>query len=146
MRRDLFGESHPDIAGSLSTLHYWHGQLGKPELALDYSEQALLMYRETFGEKHPRTIKVAAEAVRYLIRLNRRTEAYELVTHSLANASQQDPSIELLQRFEQHLLSKLIRKGFRQPPKKGKTQDEEEATIGRRCHVIVIGNGQKHNA
>jgi hypothetical protein len=53
MRRELFGELHPDIAASLNNVGHWYGDQGDLQGALDYSEQALAMRRELFGELHP---------------------------------------------------------------------------------------------
>lgn len=78
------------------------------------------MLRELYGERHSRVIKAATVVVHHLLRLNRRQEAYDLVMHSLVKASSNDPSIQLLRNLEGHLLSETIRKGFRQPPKRGK--------------------------
>jgi DNA polymerase III delta prime subunit len=52
IRRELFGESHRDVAISLSNLGGWFYKQGDFKRALDYSEQALKMRQELFGESH----------------------------------------------------------------------------------------------
>ncbi len=64
-------------------------------------EQGLTIQREVLGERNSFTLEAATYVVRYLIRLNRRKEAYDLVAHFLAQASLQDPSNDILKSFEQ---------------------------------------------
>jgi tetratricopeptide (TPR) repeat protein len=53
MRRDLFGEKHPDVATSLNNVGTTYGQLGEHHKSLELKQRALEVRRELFGEKHP---------------------------------------------------------------------------------------------
>ena len=53
IRKELFGEQHPDIATSLNNVGSWYGDQGNQKAALDYAQQALTMRRALFGEQHP---------------------------------------------------------------------------------------------
>ena len=119
-------KEHPEIASSLQNAAQWYAKQGNIKRALEYMEQALAIGREVFGERHSSTINAAADLVRYLIRLNRREEAYGLVAHFLTQAPLQDPSIDRLKNFELQLLSKPIRKGFRPSPKIGKRKTKKK--------------------
>jgi len=55
IRRELFGENHPDTARSLSNIAGYHGDLGNLKRALELGEQALVIQRKLFGENHPDT-------------------------------------------------------------------------------------------
>jgi tetratricopeptide (TPR) repeat protein len=120
MLRELFGESHPHIATVLNNFGRWTADHGDPKHALDYLEQALSMDRELLGYEHPSTASSAASVAACLIQLSRRTEAYDLVKEFLAKLPAKHPARERLQQIERQLLSQPLRKGFRQPRKKGK--------------------------
>jgi tetratricopeptide (TPR) repeat protein len=122
MRRDLFGERHPDIATSLSNLGSVYGDQGDFQRALEFSEQALGMRRELFGDRHPLVGQTAVKVATLLIRLSRRREAYNLVIHFLTKVPLAAPVRVGLQNLETQLLSQIIHKGFRQPSKKGKSK------------------------
>jgi predicted MPP superfamily phosphohydrolase len=53
VRRELFGERHPDVARSLNNLASYTDALGDPKGALELGRQALSIQRELFGERHP---------------------------------------------------------------------------------------------
>ncbi|MCG3114043.1 MAG: tetratricopeptide repeat protein, partial [Candidatus Manganitrophus sp. SB1] len=53
IRRDLFGEQHPDIATSLNSIGNAYGALGDHKRQLEYFEKALAIRRDLFGEQHP---------------------------------------------------------------------------------------------
>ncbi|HEY3276103.1 MAG TPA: tetratricopeptide repeat protein [Syntrophorhabdaceae bacterium] len=55
VRRELFGERHPDTADSLNNVAICCGKLGDPKRALALAEQALAVRRGLFGERHPNT-------------------------------------------------------------------------------------------
>ena len=55
IRRELFGERHPDTAASLNNVGGAFGNLGDHKRALEYKEKALEIRRELFGERHPDT-------------------------------------------------------------------------------------------
>jgi len=57
IRRELFGERHPDTARSLNNIASEHHTLGNPERALELGEQALAIWRELYGEHHPDTAR-----------------------------------------------------------------------------------------
>lgn len=120
MQREIYGARHPDIAISLSNVALAYEQQDDLTLALDYFEQALVMTRELFGERHPFAIRRATRVITSFMKLNRRQEAYAMVGHLLTNLSPDDPGWGHLQHLERQLLAKTIRKGFRQPSKKGK--------------------------
>lgn len=119
MLRGLLGDRHPNVARSLNNIGMFYRQLGDRQAALEHSQQALIMRIELLGEQHPSTIYGATRVVTDLMRLNQREEAYALVAHFLTKVSPQDPSIDRLKHLEVQLLSTTIRKGFRQPPKRG---------------------------
>ena len=53
IRRELFGERHPDVAYSLSNIAFYTDALGDPKKALELAEKALSIRRELFGDSHP---------------------------------------------------------------------------------------------
>jgi len=53
IRKELFGEQHPDIATSLNNVGNCYGEQGDLKAALEYAQQALTMRRVLFGEQHP---------------------------------------------------------------------------------------------
>ena len=55
LRKELFGEKHPDMARSYSNVGYTYGALGEHRKALEYQEKALELRKKLFGEKHPDT-------------------------------------------------------------------------------------------
>ena len=55
IRRQLFGEQHPDTADSLNNVGGTYGGLGNHKEALRYKERALKIFRQLFGEQHPDT-------------------------------------------------------------------------------------------
>jgi len=120
MRLELFGEKHPTIANSLINLGALCGDISA---ALDYYRQALRMYRELFGERHPSTIDAASRVAVTLAQLNRRKEAYDVVSHFVVLA--QGPLREMLKHLETQLLSKPI-PGFRPQSKTGKRKGKKK--------------------
>jgi hypothetical protein len=82
------------------------------------------MYRDLFGERHITTLEEVRRIATDLFRLNRRQKAYDLVLHFVVLA--QGPVKEELKSLEAALLSKLIRPGFRQPPKSGKRKGKKK--------------------
>ena len=126
IRRDLYGEIHPDIASSLSSVGYFYGKQGNNRRALEYMERALAMYRVLYGEQHPSTTFAATWVVRFLIRLSDRQKAYEMAIHFLSKASPEDSSHDQLKSLEAQLLSTTMKRGFRQPPKKGKRKTKRK--------------------
>lgn len=124
MRRALFGTRHPDIADSLHNLAAVHHKQGNAKSAIKYSEPALAMYQALFGDRHFSTVGEAIRVAVHLAESNRRGEAYDLVNDFLPLA--QGSQKEELKRLETQLLSKLIRPGFRQPPKPGKRKGKKK--------------------
>jgi hypothetical protein len=53
----------------------------------------------------------------YLRDNNQRPEAFERLQHQLTLLKKDHPQYEKLMRLREQLLSKPVRKGFRQPPK-----------------------------
>ncbi|MGK7888825.1 MAG: tetratricopeptide repeat protein [Leptolyngbyaceae cyanobacterium] len=53
MRRELLGERHPDVAGSLFSLGALRYRQGQPEEALSLLLEARAIYKVTLGLNHP---------------------------------------------------------------------------------------------
>ncbi len=53
LRKDLFGERHPDVALSYNDLGEVYLAKGDLDQAISYHEQALALLKELFGERHP---------------------------------------------------------------------------------------------
>ena len=126
MRRELFGERHPDIAQSLQSVGGLYGRQGDLQRASDYSRQALDMYCELLGERHPSTIETAVQLAAALIRAKRSSDAYHLVVQFLKRAPADGPATRQLKVLEAQLLSTSMRPGFRQPPKAGKAKRKKK--------------------
>lgn len=118
IRRELFGERHPDIADSLNNVGGTYGNLGDYKRGLEYSEKALKLCREILGDKHPRTILFVNNVVALLADLNRRDQAFELLSEFLSQLPKEHIHYDKLKKLEQSLLSTAIRPGFRQPSSK----------------------------
>lgn len=84
LRRELFGEKHPDIATSLGNLASYHNELGKPRRALELATEALAMRRELFGDKHLDIAISLNNLVLYHDGLGNPRRALELATEALA--------------------------------------------------------------
>ena len=83
MRRELFGDKHPDIAISLANLASYHGDLGDYSHALELDEQALKMRRELFGDQHPNIATSLGNLASYHCYLGDYSRALELGEQAL---------------------------------------------------------------
>lgn len=124
MRRELFGDRHPDIAISLNSLASLYRDLGDLQQALDFTQQALAMRRELFGDGHPLTIRTAIRVSINLMTMGRRKEAYDLVNKTMGVA--QGHFREQLEALRDKLLSRPLQKGFKQPPKRAKSKKKKK--------------------
>lgn len=124
LNRKIYGDVHPDIALVLGHIGYWSRKQGKLPQALHYSQQALAMYTASLGDQHHSTINAARSVAINLLESNKLQQAYDLVTHFLKLPSQ-GPAVDRLKALEKQLLSKTIRKGFRQLPRKGKLKKKK---------------------
>ena len=66
----------------------WYGKQGDLTRAMRYSEQALDMSCELFGERHATTLKTSIQVAIILIRSKRSSEAYHLVLRFLKRPRQ----------------------------------------------------------
>jgi hypothetical protein len=64
MRREHFGDGHPDVARSLRELAVVHEQLGRNDAAVAMLEEALTLSRDYFGDDHGRTRTIYADLIR----------------------------------------------------------------------------------
>ncbi|MBE9569103.1 MAG: tetratricopeptide repeat protein, partial [Proteobacteria bacterium] len=53
LRKELFGEKHPDVATSYNNLGMVYRARGQLDQAISYHEKSLVLSKELFGEKHP---------------------------------------------------------------------------------------------
>jgi tetratricopeptide (TPR) repeat protein len=118
--RELFGHQHQYIATTLSHIGELYRERGDYSQALEYMRSALSIRMKLLGERQPLTCETAANVASLLMTLNKRQEAYELVTNFLHKVPPDGPVYDYFKQLEAQLLSSTIRKGFRQPPKKGK--------------------------
>jgi len=77
IRRELFGERHPDTAQSLNNVAGYLNTLGNPKRALELAEQALAIRRELFGERHPNTATSLHNVAGYLLDRGKTQQAYD---------------------------------------------------------------------
>ncbi len=117
IRRTLFGEQHPNTAISLNNVALYYYALGKLAQALELGEQAWLIQQKLFGDMHPDTVLSNYNLIGYLMDNKQCPEALTRLNTQLSLLKKDHPRYEELQRLRAQLLSKLIRPGFRQPPK-----------------------------
>jgi len=84
IRRQLFGEHHPDTARSLCNIASYTATLGNPKRALELTEQALAIRRQLFGEHHPDTAASLNNIASYTDTLGNPERALELAEQALA--------------------------------------------------------------
>ena len=53
IRKQVLGESHPDIALSYNSIGYIYSAQGDYALALEYYQQSLAIWKQVYGESHP---------------------------------------------------------------------------------------------
>src|SRR2546423_474066 len=119
INRELLGERHPDTATSFNNVGNAYGRLGDNKRNLEYVEKALKLRRAILGDKHPDTIFSVMNLVQILTNMNRRPQAFQLL-ESLRQLPKDHIYYDRLKKLEHNLLSKTIRKGFRQPSSKGR--------------------------
>jgi tetratricopeptide (TPR) repeat protein len=128
MYRELFGERHPHTLTALSNVGIAYGSLGDYERALEYTDKTLKLRREILGTKHPKTVASASFLVKLLAGLNQRPQAFQLLEEFLSQLPKDHIYYDELKKLRQHLLSKTIRPGFRQPsskPQEGKRKGKK---------------------
>jgi tetratricopeptide (TPR) repeat protein/predicted MPP superfamily phosphohydrolase len=84
IRRELFGERHPETARSLNSVASYHHALGNPKRALEMADQALVIRRELFGERHPDTANSLNNVASCTDDLGNPKRALELANQGLA--------------------------------------------------------------
>jgi tetratricopeptide (TPR) repeat protein len=84
IRRELFGERHPDVATSLNNVASYTDALGDPKKALELAEKALAIRRELFGERHPHVATSLNNVASYTGALGDPKKALELAEKALA--------------------------------------------------------------
>jgi len=120
IRRDLFGDRHPDTAMSLNTLATYADALGDQQRALDLAQQGLAIQHEIFGLRHPATAKCLHNTAGYLLKLGKTNEAYTQA-QAAYDLFRQLLGVKHPQTLSTaKLLSRIKRPGFRLPSlKKG---------------------------
>ena len=83
IRRNLFNESHPDVAESLSNIASYTYDLGDPKQALNLAQQALEIQRDLFGEQHPDFASTLGNIASYTADLGDPKQALNLAQYSL---------------------------------------------------------------
>jgi tetratricopeptide (TPR) repeat protein len=117
IRRKLFGEEHPDTAHSLNNIAVYYKRSGNLKRALEVSEQAWLIRQKLLGVEHPYTISSNSNLIVCLRDNNQRQEALECLQRQLSLLKKDHPQYDELICLREQLLSKPVRKGFRQPSK-----------------------------
>ena len=84
IRRQLFGERHPDTAQSLNNVARYTNAVGDSSAALRLAEQALAIRRQLFGERHPDTAQSLNNVALYTDALGDPKEALRLAEQGLA--------------------------------------------------------------
>ena len=118
--RELLNPQHQFIATALSHISELYSEQGDYTQALEYARSTLSIRVNLLGERQPLTADTAADVVSLLMRLDKRQEAYELVANFLPKVPTDRPVYDYFKQLEARLLSSTLRKGFRQPPKRGK--------------------------
>lgn len=83
LRKELFGEKHPDIATSINTLANGYSGLRQYDQALELGQKALQMQQELLGEKHPDVARSMNNLASYYSKLGKNDQALELVQKAL---------------------------------------------------------------
>ena len=83
IRKQLFGESHPDYAASLSGLALCYSNLGNYSKAVEIGTQALNIRKQLFGESHPDYAASLSGLALYYSYLGDYSKAVELGTQAL---------------------------------------------------------------
>ncbi|MGZ4969615.1 MAG: tetratricopeptide repeat protein [Methylobacter sp.] len=83
IRKELFGEQHPDTADSLNNVAGYYYALGNAQRALELGEQALEIRRKLFGEQHPDTANSLSNVAGYYNVLGNTQRALELGEQAL---------------------------------------------------------------
>ena len=84
IRRELFGEWHPDTAQSLHNVAGYYHELGNSKLALELAEQALAIQLDLLGERHLDTTRTIDSVARYYSALGNSQRALQLAEHALS--------------------------------------------------------------
>jgi tetratricopeptide (TPR) repeat protein len=84
IRRDIFGDAHPDTAISINNIASATCALGDPRQALDLAQQALVIQRELFGDRHPDTARSLDNVATYINALGDPQRALGLAKEALA--------------------------------------------------------------
>ncbi len=84
IRRQLFGELHPDTATSFNNVGSIYGDMGNHKEALKYQEQALEILRQLFGEQHPNTATIITNVGSTYDNLGNHKEALKYHEQALA--------------------------------------------------------------
>ena len=84
IRRELFGERHPDTAESLNNVASYTNALGDSKEALRLAEQTLAIRRYIFGDRHPDTAASLHNVASYTNALGDPKEALRLAEQGLA--------------------------------------------------------------
>jgi len=116
----VLGTRHPFTADILVSLGHCHHQSGDLETALDHHHQALVIYWEVLGERHPSTLGSFEYAATILIRLNRRSEAYDLIAPYLKGDLPRQ-----LKGLARELQRKPLRPGFRPPSSRSRRKGKK---------------------
>ena len=83
IRKQVFGESHPDYAASLSGLALYYSYLCDYSKAVELGTQALNIFKLLFGESHHYYVVSLSELASYYFGLGNYTKAVELGTQAL---------------------------------------------------------------
>ena len=111
---------HPHTALLFSNLGSAYSNLGKYDHALQYYEKAFKLRRELLGDQHPDTVLSAQNLAHILSNLSRHREGLYLVNEFLNKIPKDHPHYARLKHLQPELLAKVLRSGFRQPPKNPK--------------------------
>lgn len=117
--RKLFGDEHPETATVLGKLSMYYKRLGYLTEAVEFCEKSWLIRKKLLGDMHPTTIVSNHNLIVYLKDNNQRSDAFNRLEHQLKLMKSDHPNFENFINLRDHLLTKQLRNGFRQPSKSG---------------------------